>query len=146
MELCEQAGLHHHLTCSHDRFVAIEYVAQVQHGSAACPHFVSFFNPFSVFQVAATLVSICLADAVEVRAQADFAGPHLRDNGADRSRQLAVQGEVVLVWFPAERVEMTSMPGIGPDIVPVFVYVRVDSGLSCCNESCGVQGLEHLVR
>ena len=100
MELCEQASLHHHLSCSDDRFVVVEYVLQVQHRFAACPHFLSFCGPVpasqkDVFDVLGSLVTgalfgLGLVDSIEVSSQANLAGPHLADDGADRSWKIAV--------------------------------------------------------
>lgn len=94
-KLREEAGFHHHLSCSDYRFVVIQYVLQIQHASAARPHFFSLCDPVPASQknvlhvldslAAGTLVCICLVDAEEVRSQADLAGPHLADDRADRS-------------------------------------------------------------
>lgn len=75
--------------------MVVEYVLQVQHWFAACPHLLSFYDPVPASQkdvfhvldslVAGALFSLGLVDSIEVSSQANFAGPYLADNGADRS-------------------------------------------------------------
>lgn len=124
--------------------MVVEYTLQFNTGLLPAP-ISSFYKPVLAPQedvlhildslVAGTFISIRLVDAMEVRSQAKFSSTHLGDDRADRSRQLAVQCEVVFVWFPAEQVKLTSALGTGPDIVPVLMGLRVDSFLSYCEQN-----------
>lgn len=102
--------------------MVVEYTLQFNTGLLPAP-ISSFYKPVLAPQedvlhildslVAGTFISIRLVDAME----------------------LAVQCEVVFVWFPAEQVKLTSALGTGPDIVPVLMGLRVDSFLSYCEQN-----------
>jgi hypothetical protein len=101
----------------------------------------SFFCPVSAFQedvlcglasvAALAFVGIGLVDGVEVSAQANLAGAHLRDDGAYRSVCPDVRVEDGFPRPHTKSKEISTVFGRFPGLLPFVFHCSADDGLGC---------------
>lgn len=105
----------------------------------------SFVGPVSTFQedvayclafvTALAFSGVGLVDGMEVGAQADFAGAHLRDNRADRSVCSSMYSECSLPWPHAKSEELSAVFSLFPGQLPLVSHRLTDDGFrSCCQD------------
>lgn len=110
----------------------------------ACPHSVSLVRPVPASEedvlhclasvAALTLVSVGLVDGVEVSAQADLAGAHLRNDRADRSVCAYMGGEEPFSGPDSESEELSAVFGRFPTLCPFVSHCLTDGRFHGCHK------------